>query len=100
MVLDLKQYTTISYLSVQQSKLSPRGAVADPMALFHEAEGNSVSGHPQHRGCDSFDFSTERYEIVVLLPNSELTKRNNKLDASVRFVYDGRSWWMDSLNSQ
>ena len=25
------QYTTISYLSVQQSKLSPRGAVDDPM---------------------------------------------------------------------
>ena len=32
-------YTTISYLSVQQSKLSPRGAVDDPMALLHEAEG-------------------------------------------------------------
>ena len=31
------------------------------------------SGHPQHRGCDSFDCCTERYEIVVLLPNSELT---------------------------
>ena len=43
-----------------------------------KAEGNSASGHPQHRGCDSFDCCTERYEIVVLLPNSELTKGNNK----------------------
>ena len=29
----------ISYLSVQQSNLSPRGAVDDLMALLHEAEG-------------------------------------------------------------
>ena len=43
-----------------------------------KAEGNSVSGHPQHRGCDSFDCCTDRYEIVVLLPNSELTKGNYK----------------------
>ena len=28
---DVKQYTTISYLSVQQSKLSPRCAMDDPM---------------------------------------------------------------------
>ena len=34
-----QQYTTISYLSVQQSKLSPQGDVDDPMALLHEAEG-------------------------------------------------------------
>ena len=34
-----KPYTTISCLSVQQSKLSPRGAVDDSMALLHEAEG-------------------------------------------------------------
>ena len=53
---------------------SPRVAVDNPMALLHEAEGNSASGHPQHRGCDSFYCFTERYEIVVLLPNSELTK--------------------------
>ena len=39
------------------------------------------SGHPQHRRCDSFDCCTERYEIVVLLPNSELTKGNNKRGA-------------------
>ena len=38
-----------------------------------KAEGNSASGHPQHRGGDSFDCCTERYEIVVLLPNSEDT---------------------------
>ena len=30
-----------------------------------KAEGNSASGHPQHRGGDSFDCCTERYEIVV-----------------------------------
>ena len=29
----------MSYLSVQQSKLSPRGAVDDLMALLDEAEG-------------------------------------------------------------
>ena len=34
-----KQYTTISYLSVQQSKLSPRGDEDDEMSLLHEAEG-------------------------------------------------------------
>ena len=61
-----KQYTTISYLSVQQSKLSPTRCCGS-------ASGNSASGHPQHRGGDSFDCCTERYEIVVLLPNSEDT---------------------------
>ena len=53
----------------------PRGAVDDPMHCCPrpKAEGNSASGHPQHRGGDSFDCCTERYEIVVLLPNSEGT---------------------------
>ena len=58
------------------------------MQLFHIFLCNSQNyhptvalGHPQHRGCDSFDCFAERYEIVVLLPNSELTKDNNKLDA-------------------
>ena len=53
----------------------PRGAVDDPMHCCPrpKAEGNSASGHPQHRGGDSFDCCTERYEIVVLLPNSEDT---------------------------
>ena len=65
------QYTTISYLSVQQSKLSPEVMW---MTRWHcctrpKAKGNSASGHPQHQGCDSFDCCTERYEIVVLLPN-------------------------------
>ena len=41
--------------------------------LWPKAEGNSASGHPQHRGGDSIDCCTERYEIVVLLPNSEDT---------------------------
>ena len=62
----------------------------DPMALLHEAEGNSASGHPQHRGCGSIDCCTERYEIVVLLPNSELTKGNNKPDADAHTVRLGR----------
>ena len=31
-------YETISYLSVQQSKLSLRGAEDDPMSLLHVAE--------------------------------------------------------------
>ena len=53
----------------------PRGAVDDPMHCCPrpKAEGNSASGHPQHRGGDSFDCCTERYEIAVLLPNSEDT---------------------------
>ena len=49
----------------------PRGAVDDPMHCCPRP--NSASGHPQHRGGDSFDCCTERYEIVVLLPNSEDT---------------------------
>ena len=47
-----------------------------------KAECNSASGHPQHRGNDSFDCCTERYEIVVLLPNSEDTcywRKDNRL---------------------
>ena len=53
----------------------PRGAVDDPMHCCPrlKAEGNSASGHPQHRGGDSFDCCKESYEIVVLLPNSEDT---------------------------
>ena len=52
-----------------------RGAVDVPMHCCPrpKAEGNCASGHPQHRGGDSFDCCTERYEIVVLLPNSEDT---------------------------
>ena len=50
-----------------------------------KAAGKSALGHLQHRGCDSFDFCTEMYEIVVLLPNSERTRGNNtKRDAVVR----------------
>ena len=46
----------------------------------------------KHRGCDSFDCCTERYVIIVLLPNSELTNGNNKRDAdahtkTVRFQW-------------
>ena len=46
-----------------------------------KAEGNCASGHPQHQWCDTFDCCTERYEKVVLLPNSQLTKGNNMRDA-------------------
>ena len=49
------------------------------MALLHEAE------------------CTERYDIVVLLPNSELTKGNKKRDADASTVRFGGS---GSLNSQ
>ena len=45
-----------------------------------KAEGNSASGHLQHRGCGSINCCTENYEVVVLLSNSELTKGNNKHD--------------------
>ena len=59
--------TTISNLSVQQSKLSPLGAVDDPMHRCPgpSASGNSASGHPQHLVGDSYYCCTERYEIVV-----------------------------------
>ena len=43
------------------------------VARGRRPRANSASGHPQHRGGDSFDCCTERYEIVVLLPNSEDT---------------------------
>ena len=50
------QSSSISHLSVQQSKLSPRGTVDDPMNCCPrpKADGNSSSGHPQHRGGDGF----------------------------------------------
>ena len=56
------------------------------MALLHEAKGQGQQciSHPQHRGCDGFYCFTEKYEIVVLFPNSELTKGNNKRDADAR----------------
>ena len=62
-----------------------------------KADGNSASD-PQHRRCDSVDGCTEKYEIVVLLPNSELTKVNNKRDADAFRLteYHGGS---GSLNS-
>ena len=41
----------------------------------------------------------KRYEITVLLPNSDLQRGNNKRDADgSRFIYDGRSWWVGSLS--
>ena len=52
--------------------------------------------HRTRRG-ESFDCCTERYEIVVLLPNSKLTKGNNKRNADARRVCCGGS---GSLNFQ
>ena len=40
------------------------------VARGRQAEGNSASGRPQHRGSDGFDCCPRRHEIVVLLPNS------------------------------
>ena len=60
--------STIPLQSISEISSLWSSSVAVP-----KAEGNSASGHPQHRGGDSFDCCTERYEIVVLLPNSEDT---------------------------
>ena len=57
-----------------------------------KAKGNSASGQPQHRWCDSFDCFIERYKIVVLLPNSELTKGNNKR-AYGQFTTEDHGGW-------
>ena len=46
----------------------------------------------------SFGCCTERYEIVVLLPNSKLTKGNNKRNADVRRVCYGGSGSLNSNN--
>ena len=62
-----------------------------------KAEGNSASGHPQHRGCDNFDCCTERYEIVILLPSSELTKGSKKCDADANTVRLRRKTMADGL---
>ena len=46
--------------------------------------------HPQHRGGDSFDCYTEKYRIVVLLPNSEQYKiisYGMRISMRVRFFY-------------
>ena len=67
---------------MQQSNYPTRGALDDPMVLLHEAEdqGQQCIGSSKalHKGYDSFDCCTERYDFTVLLPNSELTKGNNK----------------------
>ena len=68
----------------------------DPRHCCPPLEGNSASVIHSTNRLDSFDCCTERYEIVVLLPNSKLAKGNNKRDADALTVY-GRS---DSLNFQ
>ena len=70
---------------------------SDMCCMRPKAEDNSASGQPQHQACDSFDCFTKRYEIVVLLPNSELTKGNNKCDAdSGTFCLRRRPWRLGS----
>ena len=71
-MLMLKQYTTISYLSGRQSKLSAPRSCGHMMNYCPrlKASGNSSLGGPQHLGADSFDCRPERYNIDVLLPNS------------------------------
>ena len=54
------------------------------------ASCNSASGHPQHPGFDCFDCCTERYEIDVLLPNSEFTKGNKS--AMLMHIQFMQSW--------
>ena len=65
----------IPFFATVKTISHPRCAVDDLMHCCPrpKAEGNSASGHSQHRGGDTFDCCTERYEIVVLLPNSEDT---------------------------
>ena len=58
---ELGNKTTISYLSVQQSKLSHPPCCGWPNALLPSVP----SGQPQHIKGDSFDCCNERYEIVV-----------------------------------
>ena len=67
---ELGNKTTFSNHSVQQSNYHFLGAVDDPMNCWPRpsASGNSSSGHPQHLGGDSFDYCTERYEIVYCFP--------------------------------
>ena len=65
-----------------------QSAVDDPMhQVIHSTEviqriewSGSVHWviHNTEGQCDSFDCCTEKYELGVLLPNSELTKGNNK----------------------
>ena len=60
----------------KQSKMlynSAYSRLGNYIQLFYTFLCNSQNYHPQHRGGDSFDCCTERYEIVVLLPNSEDT---------------------------
>ena len=66
-----------------------------------KVKGNSALGHPQHRGCDSFDCCTERYEIVVLLPHLELTEDTNKRHEDVHGSFTMEDYGGNgSLNSQ
>ena len=59
--------STIPLLSVSEISSLQSSSVA-----VAEGRGQQCIGS-QHRGGDSFDCCTERYEIVVLLPNSEDT---------------------------
>ena len=54
----------------------------DSIQLFHTFLCNSQNYHPKVLWMTRSHCCTERYEIVALLPNSELTKGNNKRDAA------------------
>ena len=55
--------------------------------------GNSASGRQQHRGCDSFDCCTERYDIVVYYRTQHLQRVIiSAMLMRAWFVYDGRPW--------
>ena len=54
------------------------------MTRWHCCMMQKASGHPQHRA--QFLLLHRKCEMVVLLPNSELTKGNNKRDADARKV--------------
>ena len=61
---------------------NPQSAVDDSMHCFPEDDSAKENIDQQCIGSSkaprgSFDYCTERYEIVVLLPNSEHTKGNN-----------------------
>ena len=71
----MQQYATISSLSVQQSKLSPRGAVDNPMTLM----GNSASVIHSTEGVIVLTVTLKGMYLFILLPNSELTNGNKNI---------------------
>ena len=71
----------------------PLGAVDDPMALLHEAGGNSASDHPQHRWCDSLTVAQKGMKKLFYYP-TQVEQRVIICAMLMRvwFVYNGRPW--------